>query len=137
MNRRIEEESCSFVEIRILVFDISGIKLGADVEQIAEMLETNQARDRGIDLVWFHEKISFHGREVRYRSPKVLVIRSHGTPAGIIIDRPEDIRAVELDVIKPIPVLVEACIQPLTIWGVVCLEEKIVLLTDLYKLLSF
>ncbi len=111
-----------------------GVKLGADVEQIEEMLEPDQAKERLIHLFRFHEELSFFNRQVRYQSPKVLVIKNESVPSGVVIDEPEDIKTISLDLIAPMPPLIEACINPPVIWGVAIIDDDMVLLMDLNRL---
>lgn len=136
MSDHMKRMDCRCGEIRFLVFNIMEIKLGVNVEQICEMIEPDQARERHLNLFWFHTIIPFHGRPVRYVSPKVLVINANGVAMGIIIDKPEYVKSIPVDVLKPIPPLIEACCQPLVIWGVASMEYEMVLLIDLYKFVA-
>ncbi len=122
-------------EIRIIVFNIMGIRLGMDVEFIAEMCEPEVAKARKIKTFRFHEKIRFRMKQIEYETPKVLLIKDGNGVSGIVIDRPEEINVpVRTDNIRPLPPLIEAFDGTAPIWGVTVTDSGIVLLVDPYKL---
>lgn len=121
-------------KIRFLIFDIMGMMLGVDVEQVSGMLFLDEARERHLDMIWFHEKLPLPVRQARYGSPRVLLVKGRPPPFGVIIDRPEDIRTIPLAWMSPVPCLIETCMACSALWGVADLEGYLVLLVDLYKL---
>lgn len=128
-----------FEEIRILIFNIMGVNLGMDMEQISEMHKPDQIREhikeQNIKIPWFHEKVLFRKQPVIYKSPVILFIKKNDKTFGIIIDQPDDINvSVSVNSICPLPPLIEAVSRSGPIWGVTVKQGKIILLVDSYKL---
>lgn len=137
MIEQIKNEQEAFKEIQLLVFNIMGVRLGIDIDQIYEIyeiLEQDPMKRERYGASWFHEKIPFRINPIIYKSPKLLLVRDEETTSGIIIDQPEDILSVTIDAIQPLPPLLEALNRSSAIWGVTLKDEEIILLVDLYKL---
>jgi chemotaxis signal transduction protein len=125
-------------EIQVLIFNIMGIKMGVNMEQICGMREINQAEEKGLKIVKFHEKTPFRITPVIYRSPKLLLIQDDGTSSGsgIIVDEPEDIVSIPINSIRPLPPLLELLCPSKAIWGAILRDEEIILLVDFFRLLE-
>ena len=123
-------------EFQFLVFNIMGNRLGVDAEQIDQMLELDRIREQTDRVFRLHEIISFREKPVKYRAPKVLVIKDTTVPTGIVIDQPEAIIQVGINLIRSLPSLAMTAQRPAPIWGVTVKEGEIVLLMDLYKLIG-
>ncbi len=123
-------------EIRVFTFNIMGINLGIDVEQIAGLFEPDKVEAQNIQTFWFHEKISFPEGEVAYNSPKVLIIKDDTSAFGIIIDLPNDIFIISIDSIQPLPSIMKSSGRPEPIWGAALKDEQIILLVDAYRLMQ-
>ncbi len=63
-------------QLQLLTFSVMGVKMGADTDQISEMLDTEAAAGRGTEIYRFDEKIPFRSGPVIYRSPVVLMIKT-------------------------------------------------------------
>ncbi|MCP4352381.1 MAG: hypothetical protein GY795_43535 [Desulfobacterales bacterium] len=130
-----KQTDIGFEEIRILVFSIMGVNLGMDMEQISEMCEPDQVRERDFEIFRFHDKLLFREDPGEYESPVVLLVKDE--TSGLIIEQPDDINVpVPIDSICPLPPLIEAVIRSGPIWGVTINQGKIILLVDSYKLLQ-
>jgi len=125
----------SIDELWIMTFSVIGIRMGVDVGQVSRMLEPGQAEVEELQVVAIHERLSFRDRNVSYRSPRILLLRDRGT-VGVMIDQPEDIIAVKLDHIRPLPPVFGAGMKTTIVWGVALIEEEIVLLVDLFQLVA-
>ena len=134
---KIKEKIDEFKEIQILIFNLMGIRLGLDTEQIHEMLKPDQVRKKKLNVFPFHENIHFLGIRTIYKSPMVLLLKEKKITAGIIIDQPEGIIPITIDSIQPLPYLIEATNWSSAIWGVTLRNEKVIFLIDFYKLLAY
>lgn len=125
-----------FQETHFLIFRIMGIGMGVDTEQIYRMAESDHREGTGGTIFPFHEKVPFPAGTgpVIYRSPMVLWIRKEGTPAGVLIDQPEEILSVPVKSIRPLPPLLAANMTPPVVWGAALVREEILLLVDFYRL---
>ena len=123
-------------EIQLMIFNLMGTKLGIDAEQIYEVRNLSPTDQAQANIPWLHEKIPWRVTPVTYRTPRLLVSRAAGAVCCLIIDQPETILPVTIDVIRPLPSLLEAWCQAVAIWGVVLHDEEMILLVDLYKLLA-
>lgn len=132
----IQKETVDFEDIQLLVFNIGGIKIGVDISQVAEMLEPEQAAERGLKISRFSDEIPFREESVVYTSPKVLLVKNEKKPHGIVIDRPDDIISIAIDSIRFLPSVVACCSGTKAIWGAAVHCNDIILLVDFYKLTS-
>ncbi|MFZ2197290.1 MAG: chemotaxis protein CheW [Thermodesulfovibrionales bacterium] len=124
-------------KIEILIFSVMGVKLGVDTAQVKAILEMEQASDMDLPLLNMHDLIKICLEPVVYKSPKVLLINHDPSPFGVLVDRLEEIEAVQLDRIQLMPVLIEKCTGTKAIWGSVVDGEGVILLIDFYKLPCF
>ncbi len=136
MNNPDDNGKADINEIELFTFNLMDICFGIDTDQISEIYELKQAKQKKIDLHWFHEKIAFQKKEMAYVSPKVVVIKDAEMKTGIVIDRPDNIAAITIDAIQPMPVIFESFSSSSPIWGVVLDDEKIILLVDSYRLVA-
>jgi len=138
MSEESRYESNSIKEIQLLIFNIMGIRIGVDMEQVFEMIELGQVEGENFEIFHFYEKVPFDVDPYRfhYNSPKVLLVKDEETVTGVVIDQPDDFIRVKIELIQPLPLLLEATIRPRVIWGVTLVEGQIVLLVDLYRLLD-
>jgi len=120
---------------QFLTFSIMGTQLGVDIEQIDQMLETDQIKAQTDRAFWLHEIIPFRGEPIAYRAPKVLLIKDTTQRTGIIIDQPESVIQVDTEAIHSLPFLAESAHRTAQIWGVTVNEKGIVLLIDLHELM--
>jgi len=123
-------------EIQLLTFTIMGTRMGVDTSQVSEMLEPEQAGERGINVHRFNDELPFRDSQVIYNSPKVLLIKNEGPAYGILIDQPDEIGSISLNSIRPIPPLISSCKGPKAIWGAAVKDEEIILLVDFYRLIQ-
>ena len=123
-------------ELKLLIFNIMGVLFGADMEQIDEMLEPEQAEERQCDIVPFHQRVPLGGSRVVYEKPRILLIRETLNRQALLIDRPENIVNLPVSDIRLFPPLIEARKTAGAVWGVTFVDGEIVLLVDLFKLFA-
>ncbi|MEO5340710.1 MAG: hypothetical protein H7837_09370 [Magnetococcus sp. MYC-9] len=122
-------------ELSLLMFQILGTRLGIETGQIACARPLQAPPEVGDGLCYFHERVAFHGVVPDYRSPVILHPAAHlERRGGLIVDQLETIRSVERRAIFRLPRrLAFDGINPY--WGVARLEEGLLLLVDLARLL--
>jgi hypothetical protein len=127
-------ESIYGEEIELFVFTMMGVRMGIDTEEIAGMMEVEDALQQGVETVGLHEKLQFGSEAVRYDKPYVLLLKSEGARSGIIIDHPDEITLVKIESVRPMPgiILLSGCAKAL--WGVVPTDEGIIFLLDCNKM---
>lgn len=124
-------------EIRIVIFRVSDIYFGVDMEQVLQIQPLDRLLQKDLELVWIHERIDFNHRTIDYAEPLVLEIERQNTPSGIVIEELEDIDvSVPLDRIHPLPTLLEVHMDSSPIWGVTLQNSSFVFLIDAYRFLS-
>ena len=127
-------------EIRIFTFRVRGICFGMDMDQIAGMRRADQINPREYRLCRFEEKLPFRRQGIitdTVDSPMILILNDEEKISGVYIDRPEDINvSIPIDSIRPMPDMIEACSKSSPIWGVALTEERMILLTDFYRLMT-
>ncbi len=132
----MEESDNEISEIQLLVFSVMGIRFGADMEQIDEMIEPARAEELQIDVVPFHELVPVGTDSVSYTSHRVLLIDFQGQELGIQIGLPENIINLPTRSIALLPRIVEYRRKIKAIWGVAFMNDEPVLMIDFYKLLT-
>jgi chemotaxis signal transduction protein len=123
-------------ENKFLVFRIQESCFGIDMEQISEIMDAGQAEKQKKKTFPFHEQLNFKGDAVTYQSPKVLIIKGREHGPGIIIETPDDILAIAVESIRPLPPLIGGSNGPKAIWGVTVENSELMLLVDAYKMLA-
>ncbi len=122
-------------ELRILIFDIGGVRLGIDTEAISEIRRADQTDRRGAELFRFEERFSFR-ENVVYKSPMAIYIKDENRKFAILIEHPEDVGLpISIDEICPIPPLIRCCYADSPFWAAAVKDENIILLVDPYRLI--
>lgn len=111
-----------------------GIKLGVETTQVSGILEMEQATGRDVAVFNIPDQLKIIFGNIVYKSPKVLLVTLGSSSFGIKVDRLEEIEAVGLDRIQPMPVLLEKCPGTKAIWGSVVDGDEVILLIDFHKL---
>ena len=138
MAREAQEAGKSFDGLEILEFSVAGVKMGVDVRQVAEVIDFRCVEERTLTVISLPEVMSFGALEIHYDFPRVLLPRAEGCSFGILVDRLEEITRFPLDVISPLPALLEASVSPRgVIWAVAAIAGEPVLLVDFFALLDF
>ncbi len=137
MNRQKTAAGGALPEIRIMMFPFMDIRIGVDMEQIAEILDLAAARERRLDLHFFHETF-FPDQDAGWRSPAALLLRGGDHLPAVVVETPQEIdAAVPLDAIHPMPALVTAACPRSPVWAAALPDDgRPVILVDLYRLLS-
>jgi chemotaxis signal transduction protein len=134
---RGQGEGTGWIEaIRVLLFNVLGVRMGVDVEQTAGMLDPRNASVEQLNVVSFHEKLFRRDDRPTYVAPMVLLVKDDEGNHGLLIDQPENIVSVGAEDIRPLPALIEASMQSRAVWGVALIEGEMVLLVDLYELVA-
>ncbi len=122
-------------ELRILIFDIGGVRLGIDTDTISEIRRADQTDRRGAELFRFDEKFSFREKVV-YQSPMAIYIKDEHRKFAILIEHPEDVGLpISIDEIRPMPPLIRCCYADSPFWAAAIKNETIILLVDPYRLI--
>ena len=122
-----------YAEIKILTIDMLNIHLGIDVEQIAEICEPKEAVKKGIKIFQLHEKVNSGGKDVDYISPKILVLKDDKKISGIMVNEPKDIVTINVNLIQPLPPLIDRYKSLISVWGVAVLDNNMIVLIDIKK----
>lgn len=119
--------------LTLLLFAVGGVCCGVDVDQVDGIWSL--AGDAAAEQHWFHEVMDFSSREVAYRLPTVLGIKTAGArPYQVIIDEMEEIAEFSWSVITPLPALLEPYALRRGIWGVLRRAGQLVLLIDFQRI---
>ncbi len=122
------------MNLDLLLFSFNNAWFGIDIEQLAAI--TPYRDDEDDDLVSL-ERI-FGGQPRSYREPRVISVKGDGAgkmpPYRLLIEAPEDIRNVDWRDVRPLPSLLEPFIRRLGVWGVLPLDERLILLLDCHRI---
>jgi len=122
-------------ELRILIFDIGGVRLGIDTEAISEIRRADQTDRRGAELFRFEERFSFR-ENVVYQSPMAIYIKDENRKFAILIEHPKDVGLpISIDEVRPMPSLIRFCYPDSPFWAAAVKDENIILLVDPYRLI--
>jgi len=65
---QVENGVGSIQDIHLLVFNIMGIRMGVDMEQIYEIKNPEQVDGKELQIAYFHEKVPFSRETVSYNA---------------------------------------------------------------------
>jgi len=120
-------------EIQLLTFTLAGLKMAADTDQIAEMVDMDKANAMGLPVRTMHDIIRLRMPEAGYRSPRVLVLKNMSSGCGVVIDQPDEVITVPVGSIRPMPQLISRGAAAGPVWGAIVREDDVLLLVDLLK----
>jgi chemotaxis signal transduction protein len=122
--------------IEVLTFQLGGVCMAADVEQVLEMLVPDRV---GADDPAIARSLGVprdDGTPPRIQESKLLVLRGPGEKRVVGIDRPGDVLTVPVGEIQAMPALIAACVGARPYWGTVILDGSLNLLVDLEELIN-
>lgn len=124
------------MNLELLLFSFNNAWFGIDIEQLAAI--TPYREDEGDDSVSL-ERI-FGGRPPSYREPRIISVKGDGAgkipPYRLLIEAPEDIRNVDWREVRPLPPLLEPLLRRRGVWGVLPLDERLILLLDCHRMIA-
>ncbi len=127
------ETTSGVVRLNLLLFTVGGVCFAVDAEQVDGM-SGYQTGESG-NLLWFHELLGFGYRDVTYREPAVLAIKTvESGSCRVIIDNMEDIAEYSVSDIVPLPALLEPFAVRNGIWGVLKRDSVLTLLVDFHRI---
>ncbi len=122
-------ETIKTKDIEVLTFRINQSRFGVDLDEIHELIELDQAKQRECKTTRFEDEFRLGGLKIDYISPKVLLPKGL-VASGILVDQVQEICHVSIDSIKPLPDLLKLFCQT-RIWGTTLIDQQIVFLIDL------
>ena len=117
----------------VIVFDLVGTKFAVDLDQVSEISEYHSPSDLLFPLIQLTETVLFPGKDLEYKSPKLLKIKDENY-YGVLIDQPEGIIHLTIEKIMAFPKLLVKAMKSSPLWGAFMLKEEMVFLLDCYKL---
>ncbi|MBF0400874.1 MAG: hypothetical protein HQL90_08925 [Magnetococcales bacterium] len=118
----------------LLVFEIMGVRIGMDARQIARTTDCHLPLPPATNRYYFHERVSFRERLSDYLAPVILHPAPHLALDGVIVvDQLQAMRTIDCRNIHRLPRWLAS--QQTPFWGVALLEDGLVLLADLTRLL--
>jgi chemotaxis signal transduction protein len=120
---------------QLLVFRIQGVSFGIDARQVSTIDEPRGENQDGDRIVKLHEIIPFREQNIRYRSPKLLMVNTSAGCDGIVVEAPDDIIFLNAAQIKPVPLVVSTLSVSKAIWGVLIQRKRTILVLDACHLL--
>lgn len=123
------------IRLDLLLFSVSGVHFGVDAGQVAGIAVYDG--EQADDLSWFHEKMGFGTKTVRYHSPTIVTIRTRAeVPCRVIIDSMEEIAEFSQKDISLFPTLLEPFALQKGMWGILPRHGHMVLLVDFQRLIK-
>lgn len=131
MNDR--ETTSGELQLNLLLFSVGGVSFAVDAEQVDSM--SGYAAEENDSLLWFHEMLGFSGKEVVYRAPTVLSVRTVACQTcQVIIDNMEDIAEYSVHDLAPLPALLEPFAIKNGIWSVLKRDNALTMMVDFYRI---
>lgn len=121
------------LRLNLLLFTVGGICFAVDAEQVAGM--AGYLPEESGNLFRFHELAGFGDREVSYRAPTVLSLKT-AVPEGcrVLIDAMEDIAEYGVNDMCPLPALLEPFAVRHGLWGVLKRDSGLTMLVDFQRI---
>jgi hypothetical protein len=130
-----EKGSVAETELRLLVFSVGGIRFAADADQVVSLQQCDLA-SLPEHARFFHEVVGFADRAVEYLCPEICTVTSGDGICRLVIESPEDIISVPLEVLRPLPSLIEPFAVQRGIWAGIPETNRVLLAIDLCRLAS-
>lgn len=131
MNDR--ETTSGELQLNLLLFSVGGVCFAVDAEQVDGM--SGYAAEESDSLLWFHEMLGFGDREVRYRAPTVLSVKTVACrTCQVVIDNMEDIAEYSVHDLAPLPALLEPFAIRNGIWGVLKRDTALTMMVDFHRI---
>ncbi len=143
--------------IELLVFSAQGMLFGAYAGHVAEVVHAEEQytlSENGC-FSWVYRDTEYQGIDFRYwlnqhtasqnsvsqiecaRPSKLLLITSWNCPyQAVWVDDVEQFLTVSVDCLHTLPVFMQKIRHGSALWGIVCHENSMILLIDLFKLLD-
>lgn len=121
--------------LEILVFGIQNFTFGIESRQIERVGAVADTPD-GVDLYYFHEKLSLKILIGAYRTPSVIFPRHGAGNVGIIVDRLADFRVVDPLERRGIPPLMQGRVSMAPMSFIVNTGREMVFVVDLERLIG-
>jgi hypothetical protein len=121
--------------LRLLVFSSGGLRFGADADQVAFLGCCDPANPPS-HAVPFQRAVGIGNPAAGFRSPETCTVRRGDEECTLIIESPDDLVSVETHRLRPLPPLVEPCSLERGIWAVIPVEEGVLLVIDLHRLVT-
>jgi chemotaxis signal transduction protein len=118
--------------LRLLVFEVGGLRFGADADQVAA-LGAWDPDNPPPSAVPFQRAVGLGNTEA-FRNPETCTVSREGEECTLIIESPDDLLSVETRIVRPLPPLVEPFALERGIWAVIPATEGMLLLVDLHRL---
>ena len=114
-------------ELQLLLFTIDETCYGVDADQVAGLQNYRcDAHTLAVHILLACDPIS-------YAFPRMLAVKDRETYPAILINEPEDIIAIPVVDIRPIPSLLKKTAKQYGVWGVSLKEQRMIVLLDFYK----
>ncbi len=120
--------------VPVILFTVRGVRMGADVNQIAELLDAREARSRGLRMARLDDYLPVYGAEPSGNSFRALVLKDDSRAPAIVVDTADAVTEIPVDAIHPIPPLVASATASRAVWGVATADDDIIVLVDLDEL---
>lgn len=121
------------LRLNLLLFTVGGVCFAVDAEQVDGMSE--YPAEESDSLLWFHELLGFGDREVIYRTPTVLSVKTvECRTCRVVIDNMEDIAEYSVHDLAPLPTLLEPFAVRNGIWGVLKRDNTLTMMVDFHRI---
>lgn len=132
-DRKVEADVVLPEEMELLMFNSAGTKMAIDTVQVDCIMSIQRAEQHGIEARPLSEILGL-ANETSPASSTVILFKNEVETYGLGVDRLDEITAVPIGTIQPIPELLSYFAGPRMFWGVVLRGNEVVLLIDLYRL---
>lgn len=121
-------------KLSVIVFTVQGVTMGADVSQVSELLDVQDAEARQLSMTRLDDCIPFRATSASREPRRALRVRTPRAARAIVVDAADEVADIAIDAIRPLPPLVASAGGSRALWGLATRGDEIVVLVDLEKL---
>ncbi len=146
-----EDQKKSYNERQIVIFRLGKEEFGVDINEVREIIKLEDITNIPNTAAYINGVINLRGKIIvvidlekklnlatseRNKDTRIIVIEQNDSTIGMVVDECNEVMRLNGDQIEPAPDIITKKINADYIEGVGILEERLIILLDLAKVLS-
>jgi chemotaxis signal transduction protein len=136
MKALIQQPTVGNVPSHLITFRIENVEFGVDTAQVQQLKHLSSQEDETMEIVDFHDLISFGDKSSQYKSPKLLIVKMNEKRIGVRVESPDRIVESPEFTAKPLPVLIRHQPGANAYLGVGVQKSALIIIVDLNTLIK-
>ena len=122
-------EDYNINELTVMSFNLYNVNFAVDTGQASDVKEFTVNNIDTCNVIKLEERIKFHKIQDGYKSPGLLMLKNR-FPWAILIDKQGESFSIDIDIVKPLPQLLDCGTKANPLWGAILRDDKVYYLLD-------